>query len=40
MIDVKVTKDKDIGKWTDRKNSSMLDEVESKTMYKDEGGDQ
>ena len=39
MIDVKASKDKHISRWVDRENSSMLDDIESNTMHKDEEGD-
>ena len=40
MINVKVSKDKNISWWVDRENLiSMLDEIESKTMHKAEEGD-
>ena len=36
----KVSKDKRISIWIDRENlSSVLDEIESKTVHKDEEGD-
>ena len=38
MMDVKVSKDKYIWKWVDRENSSMLDEIGSKTVHKDKEG--
>ena len=37
MMDVNVSKD--ISRWVDRENLIMLDEIESKTMHKDEEGD-
>ena len=41
MMDVKVSKDRNISKWVDRENliSSMLHEIESKTLHKDKEGD-
>ena len=38
MMDAKFSKDKNISRWVD--NLIMLDETESKTMHKDEEGDQ
>ena len=35
MREVKVSKVKQISRWFDRESSSMLDEIESKTMHKD-----
>ena len=41
MMNVKVSKDKHISRWVDREvTSSLLDEIESKTMLKDEDRDQ
>ena len=34
---IKVSKDKHISRWVDGKNLTMLDELVSKTMHKDEG---
>ena len=46
MIEIKVSKDKNISRWADRENiyvltstSSKLDETASKTVHKDEEGD-
>ena len=39
MIDVKVPNDKHISRWVDRETSSMLDEIESKTVHNDEADD-
>ena len=39
MMDVKVSKDKHISRWVDEKTSSMLEEIESKTVHNDEEGD-
>ena len=43
MMDVKLSKDKNIRRWVDRLSvyvtSSMLDEIESKTVHKTEEGD-
>ena len=39
-MDAKFSKDKNISIWVDRENLIMLDETESKTMHKDEEGDQ
>ena len=39
MMVVEVSKDKNISKWVDQETSSMLGEIESKTMHKDEEGD-
>ena len=45
MMEVKVSKDKNLSRWVDRQNiyvltstSPMLDEIASKTEHKDEGG--
>ena len=38
MMDVKVSKDKNISRWVDAENLIYLDEIESKTVDKDEGG--
>ena len=38
-MDVKFSKHKHIGRWFDRRTSSMLDEMESKTGRKDKVGD-
>ena len=40
MMDVKVSKDKHISSRLIKRTSSMLDEIESKTLHKDEEGDQ
>ena len=40
MIDVKVSKVKNISRWVDGENLIMLDEIESKTVHKDNEGDQ
>ena len=41
MMNVKVSKDKHISRWVDREvTSSLLDEIESKTVLKDEDRDQ
>ena len=40
MMDVKVSQDKHINRWVDRENLFMLDEIASKTVHKDEEGDQ
>ena len=40
MMDVEVSKDKNISRWVDRENLIMLDKVESKTVHKDEESDQ
>ena len=40
MMDVKVSKDKHISRWVDKRTSVMLDERELKTVHKDEEGDQ
>ena len=39
MMDVKVSKDKKLVGWLIERTSSMLDEIESKTVHKDEEGD-
>ena len=39
MMDVKVSKHKNISRWVDRENLIKLDKVESKTVCKDEDGD-
>ena len=39
MIDIKVSKDKTLADGLVERTSSMLDEIESKTMDKDEEGD-
>ena len=40
MMNIKVSKDKHNSRWVDGRISSMLDEIASKTMYKDKEGDQ
>ena len=40
MMDVKVTKEKHISRWSIERTSSMLDEIESKTIHKGKEGDQ
>ena len=40
MMDVKVSKDKNLADWLIGRTSSMLDEIELKTTHKDEEGDQ
>ena len=40
MMNIKVSKDKLNSRWVDGRISSMLDEIASKTMYKDKEGDQ
>ena len=40
MMDAKFSTDKNISRWVDQENLIMLDETESKTMHKDEEGDQ
>ena len=39
MMGIKVSKNKHISRWVDQENLSMLDEIESKTVHKDEEGD-
>ena len=39
-MDAKVSKDNTLADELIERTSSMLDEIESKTMYKDEEGDQ
>ena len=39
MIDVKVSKDKTLADGMIERTSSMLDDIESKTVHKDEEGD-
>ena len=39
MMDVKISKDKDITRWVDRETLSLLDEIESKTVHQDKKGD-
>ena len=39
-MDVKVSQDKHINRWVDQENLFMLDEIESKTVRKDEEGNQ
>ena len=39
MMDVKVSKDKTLADGLIERNSSMLDEIESKTVHKNEEGD-
>ena len=38
MMDVKVLKKKHISRWLIERTSSMLDEIEWKTVHKDEEG--
>ena len=39
MMDVKVSKDKNISRWADWENLTMLNKIESKTMHNvEEGG--
>ena len=38
MMGIKVSKNKHISRWVDQENLSMLDEIESKTVHKDEEG--
>ena len=40
MMDVKFSKDKNVNRCFVERTSSTLDEIESKTMHKDEEGDQ
>ena len=39
MMDVKVSKDKHISRWVNRENLIYVNEIESKTVHKDEEGD-
>ena len=40
LMDVEASKDKNINRWVDRENLIyMLDEIELKTVHKDEEGD-
>ena len=39
-MDIKVSKDKYISRWVDRENLIYIWSNESKTVYKDEEGDQ
>ena len=39
MMEVKVSKDKNISRWVNRENLIMLDEIESKTVHKNKEGD-
>ena len=38
-MDVEVSKDKNISWWVDPENLILVDEIESKTVHKDEEGD-
>ena len=39
MMDSKVSKDRHFSRWVDQENRSMLDEMELKTVHKDEEGE-
>ena len=39
MMDIKVSKNKNISRWLNRENLIILDEIEWKTVHKDEEGD-
>ena len=39
MMDIKASKDKHISRWVEKRISSMLDKIESKTVHKDKEGD-